>query len=163
MKNPSVKRRKNPESEPNIRRIERKDKKGSGNSGYQVHFNRSGITYTRFISDSAYGGKEAALHEARLIRGEVEQTMPPSKNGAGRKGPSKSNTGNMGVSLTVGTLRSGKKFLYVEATVRVEKGVAKNKKFRVNGYNLQDSINEAVEWRENVLAQRRLLESEERT
>ena len=89
--------RTNPDSELNIKRIDsrKKKKSGGGTHGFQVYFNRNYVEYTRLFSDGINGGKEAARLEARNFRSILEQAIPPSRAGAGRTGPSQSNTGHM--------------------------------------------------------------------
>jgi hypothetical protein len=158
-------RRTNPDSELNIKRIDsQKNKKsGGGTHGFQVYFRRGNVEYTRLYSDGINSGKEAARLEARNFRPILEQAIPPSRAGAGRSGPSRSNTGYMGISITSAPLKSGEKTLYVEATVRIEKGVPKNNKFPVGEQPLAVVIQEALAWRNRLLEERLRREAEKST
>ena len=157
--------RTNPDSELNIKRIDswKNKKSGGGTHGFQVYFNRSYVEYTRLFSDGINGGKEAARLEARNFRSILEQAIPPSRAGAGRTGPSQSNTGHMGISITSSPLKGGEKTLYVEATVRIEKGKAKNNKFPVGERPLAEVIQEALAWRNQLLEERIRREAEKST
>lgn len=155
-------RRTNPDSELNIKRIDSKNKKGGGGThGFQVYFRRGNVEYTRLYSDGINGGKEAARLKARNFRPILEQSIPPSRAGAGRSGPSRSNTGHMGISITSSPLKGVEKTLYVEATVRIEKGVPKNNKFQVGERPLADAIREALAWRNQLLEERLRREAQE--
>ena len=156
-------RRINPDSELNIKRIDSKKKKtGGGTHGFQVYFGRSDVEYTRLFSDGVYGGKEAARLEARNFRPILEQAIPPSRAAAAaRTGPARSNTGHMGISITSDPLKSGEKTLYVEASVRIEKGTSKNRQFRVGERPLAEVIQEALAWRNQLLEDRKRREDEE--
>ena len=148
--------RTNPDSELNIKRIDsrKKSRNGGETHGFQVYFNRSNIEYTRFFADLINGGKESARLAARTFRETLSASIPPSRNGPCRSGPAKSNTGRMGISFTEEPLKSGKTTLYVQATARIENGVSKNRKFRVGSRHLDEVIQEAVSWRNEVLAER---------
>ena len=63
-----VKKRANPDSEQNIRRIDTKARAKKQTHGFQVHFLRGGDTVTRLFSDNGYGGKEGARRAARKFR-----------------------------------------------------------------------------------------------
>ena len=149
--------RTNPDSEENIRRIDSIGRRaGSGGThGFQVHFNRSRTNYTRLFSDAPSGGKEKARKFAREFREVLREAIPNSKNGPARVGPSRSNTGHMGVSITGATANSSSGTLLVEATVRIAKGKAVNKKFQVRDFaELRSVIRQAVAWREALLQER---------
>jgi hypothetical protein len=61
-------RRPNPQSESNIRRIDTKAKAKKQTHGFQVHFLRGITAVTKMFSDSIYGGKKAALRAARTFK-----------------------------------------------------------------------------------------------
>lgn len=139
----------NPDSETNIRRIDTK-----ATHGFQVHFDRKGTIYTKFFSDVGCGGKEKAREEARKFRDELKDKIPASTTGIPAwTGQARSNTGKMGVSFTK-EIRDGREVQIVQATVRTEKGVSMNRKFRSPGNNLDKAIQLAVEWRNGVIAER---------
>ncbi|MFL6590855.1 MAG: hypothetical protein ACJ8M4_11865 [Chthoniobacterales bacterium] len=94
-----VKKRANPDSEQNIRRIDTKARAKKQTHGFQVHFLRGGDTVTRLFSDNGYGGKEGARRAARKFRKEALGDLPErvfrgpgsAKKSKGRKKPSKGN------------------------------------------------------------------------
>ena len=79
-----MRRRSNPDSEPNIRRIDTKARAKKQTHGFQVHFLRGKNSVTKMFSDSVYGGKEAARRAARAFRGKAM--------GRGGKGKSRKST-----------------------------------------------------------------------
>jgi hypothetical protein len=71
-----VKKRANPDSEQNIRRIDTKARAKKQTHGFQVHFLRGGNTVTRLFSDNGYGGKEGARRAARKFRKSAMGDLP---------------------------------------------------------------------------------------
>ena len=71
-----MKKRANPDSEQNIRRIDTKARAKKQTHGFQVHFLRGGDTVTRLFSDNGYGGKEGARRAARKFRKEALGDLP---------------------------------------------------------------------------------------
>ena len=149
--------RTNPDSEDNIRRIDsaRRKSKGGGTHGFQVHFNRSGVNYTRLISDSLSGSKEKARELAREFREVLRSSIPQSLNGPSRLGPARSNTGHMGISISGLPTADNASPLMVQANVRVAKGKPMNKKFYLGNFQeLRAAIQQAINWREEILQAR---------
>jgi hypothetical protein len=71
-----VKKRANPDSEQNIRRIDTKSRAKKQTHGFQVHFLRGGNTVTRLFSDNGHGGKEGARRAARKFRKSAMGDLP---------------------------------------------------------------------------------------
>jgi hypothetical protein len=71
-----MRRRPNPESEANIRRIDTKARAKKQTHGFQVHFLRGNEVVTKMFSDSIYGGKEAARRAARKFKRGVMRRLP---------------------------------------------------------------------------------------
>ena len=71
-----MRRRPNPESEANIRRIDTKARAKKQTHGFQVHFLRGSEVVTKMFSDSIYGGKEAARRAARKFKRGVMRRLP---------------------------------------------------------------------------------------
>jgi hypothetical protein len=63
-----MQRRSNPDSEPNIRRIDTKARAKKQTHGFQVHFLRGKNSVTRMFSDSLFGGKGGARRAARKFK-----------------------------------------------------------------------------------------------
>ena len=71
-----MRKRANPDSEQNIRRIDTKPRARKQTHGFQVHFLRAGNTVTRLFSDNGYGGKEGARRAARKFRKSALGDLP---------------------------------------------------------------------------------------
>ena len=154
--------RSNPDSEENIRRIDsaRRTSKGGGTHGFQVHFNRSGVNFTRLVSDSLSGGKEKARELAREFREVMRSSIPQSLSGPSRLGPSRSNTGYMGISISGLPTTDGTSALMMQANVIVAKAKPLNKKFYLRNFlELRAAIEQAITWRDEILQARAESES----
>jgi hypothetical protein len=71
-----MKKRANPDSEENIRRIDTKARAKKQTHGFQVHFLRGGDTITRLFSDNGHGGKEGARRAARKFKKSAVGNLP---------------------------------------------------------------------------------------
>ncbi len=71
-----MKKRANPDSEANIRRIDSKSRAKKQTHGFQVHFLRGREAVTRMFSDTVYGGKELARRAARKFKREAMRDLP---------------------------------------------------------------------------------------
>jgi hypothetical protein len=71
-----MRKRANPDSEQNIRRIDTKPRARKQTHGFQVHFLRGGETVTRLFSDNGYGGKEGARRAARKFKRSAMGDLP---------------------------------------------------------------------------------------
>jgi len=74
-----MRRRPNPDSEANIRRIDTKARAKKQTHGFQVHFLRGNEAVTKMFSDSIYGGKEAARRAARKFKRSAMRRLPRRK------------------------------------------------------------------------------------
>src|SRR3954467_12840678 len=88
-----MRRRPNPQSESNIRRIDTKAKARKQTHGFQVHFLRGSTAVTKMFSDSVYGGKEAARRAARKFKkSAIAQAGREAARGGGKKTSSRKKT-----------------------------------------------------------------------
>jgi hypothetical protein len=71
-----MRRRSNPDSEPNIRRIDTKARAKKQTHGFQVHFLRGKNAVTRMFSDSLFGGKNGARRAARKFKHTAQDRHP---------------------------------------------------------------------------------------
>ncbi len=71
-----MKKRANPDSEANIRRIDSKPRAKKQTHGFQVHFLRGAEAVTKMFSDTIYGGKEAARRAARKFKKSAMADLP---------------------------------------------------------------------------------------
>ena len=72
-----MRRRSNPLSERNIKRIDTKPGALKQTHGFQVCISRDGGLLTKHFSDSLHGGTKGALKKARAYRDELMADMPP--------------------------------------------------------------------------------------
>jgi hypothetical protein len=72
-------RRPNPDSEANIRRIDTKARAKKQTHGFQVHFLRGDRVVTKMFSDKVWGGKKAARRAARKFRRTALRRLPRRK------------------------------------------------------------------------------------
>ena len=71
-----MKKRANPDSEANIRRIDSKSRAKKQTHGFQVHFLRGSEAVTKMFSDTVYGGKELARRAARKFKRDSMRDLP---------------------------------------------------------------------------------------
>ncbi|MEP6809289.1 MAG: hypothetical protein ABI992_03530 [Chthoniobacterales bacterium] len=71
-----MRKRANPDSEPNIRRIDSKARATKQTHGFQVHVLRGSTVVTRMFSDTVYGGKESARKAARKFKRSTVSDLP---------------------------------------------------------------------------------------
>jgi hypothetical protein len=71
-----MRKRPNPDSESNIKRIDTKPRAKKQTHGFQVHFLRGSQIVTKMFSDAIYGGKEAARRAARKHRRSILGNLP---------------------------------------------------------------------------------------
>lgn len=71
-----MRKRANPDSEPNIRRIDSKARAKKQTHGFQVHFLRGREVVTKMFSDTIFGGKESARRAARKFKRAAKLKLP---------------------------------------------------------------------------------------
>ncbi len=76
-----MRRRPNPDSEANIRRIDTKPRAKKQTHGFQVHFLRGTAVLTKMFSDTLYGGKDAARRAARSFRRTAARDLVAPRTG----------------------------------------------------------------------------------
>src|SRR5438552_18725798 len=74
-----MRRRPNPDSEANIRRIDTRARAKKQTHGFQVHFLRGDRVVTKMFSDGLYGGKEGARRAARKFKRTILRRLPRRK------------------------------------------------------------------------------------
>ena len=102
-----------------------------------------------------YKGKAKALNAAKRYRNKLVKDMAKWEKPLWRiKRTSRTNTGELGVSLTQYATNSGKKRKVITVTVRSELGKAVNRKFSVHKLGYDKAVKQAVAWRRKVLGER---------
>jgi hypothetical protein len=81
VKGSGMRKRPNPDSEANIRRIDTKRKAKKQTHGFQVHLLRGEQAITKLFSDNAYGGKEGARRAARKFKRTALADLPDRSQG----------------------------------------------------------------------------------
>ncbi len=71
--------------------ISRLDQESVSTHGWQVRFQRKGVRYGRFFSDSVWGSRDSALARARQFRDRL--LARAERSGRGRSASSRSHTG----------------------------------------------------------------------
>ena len=112
-----MKKRVNPDSEANIRRIDSKPKAKKQTHGFQVHFLRGTQAVTKMFSDAIHGGKESARRAARKFRKSAMGELPerifrgPLKEltGGARKSKGRSTATSKGTRTTATKRTSSKR------------------------------------------------------
>ncbi len=144
------KRTRNKQSVKNIKRID-----STKTHGWQVHVRRGGRLRTKLFSDRIHKGKTKALTAAKKYRDDLVDEMAKFAKPLWRiKRTARTNTGELGVSQTHYTNRSGKKRKVITVTVRSELGKAVNRKFSVDKLGYDEAVKQAVSWRNKVLRAR---------
>lgn len=149
-------RTRNPESLPNIRRIDTPPSRKRQTHGFQVHVKRQFAEYTKHFSDAVYGSKQDAREAAIFYRDGLLNRLSFSYKELGYNTVTHSNTGHSGISHTAQT--SGKvkqrQLPCFSVAVRSTSGRVENTHFfydpeQPGGY--EAALGEAVNWREDKL------------
>ena len=138
--------RKNPRR--NISRIECASTSGNLNCGWEVRIMRRGKKIERYFADNAFGGKLAALRQAKICRNELEQELNPYTVRELAKRPSKRNTsGVVGVRMTYRKdVRGDYEYTYYfwVAQWTDGKGRRKTRSFAIDKYGDENAFQKAL-------------------
>ncbi len=150
-------KRTNPQSRPNIKRIDTAEDAAKQSHGWQVYISRQGKVYTRHFSDSKWRSKRAALKAAIADRDTMLAKLPPSYRTLGYQTKARSNTGHVGISESTRAMAKSTRS-HIIATVRAEEGTVMTKTIPFDSKQKKaraEAIAEAVEWRAKHLRTRR--------
>lgn len=159
-------RKKNPDSEENITRVDKASSTSGGSThGFQVRFVRGDKRYSKFFSDSKFGGKEGAREQARAYRDMAEPHVPerldrrPSQRSSNTARSSNTRNKNnksgvVGIHFQRKKKVDGSETLYVVAVAAPAPLKQISKYFRVGTRQIQEVMEEAVQWRQVVLDER---------
>lgn len=134
---------------PNIRRID-----GPKSYGYQVHVERDGKVITKLFSDSRYPSRKAARRAAIEYRDQVLAEAPKPRNRLGYRTVAHSNTGEVGISLTYMSRRTGNRVPYLTVSASPSPGKMVGRKFSIEKLGYEQAMEQAKAWRADVLAKR---------
>jgi hypothetical protein len=150
-----MRQRSNPLSERNIKRIDTKPGSVKQTHGFQVCISKNGALHTKHFSDSVCGGTKNALKAARSYRDQFLADMPPLEaSRIAHTANVKNKSGHVGISYRSYKTTKGKKVNLLTASVRAEKGRTVSKVFRYTKEDHGSVLQEALAYREAILAQR---------
>ena len=145
----------NAKKDEEMKGISRISSKKSG-YGWYVRTYLNGKTFSKFFSDSKYGGKKRALKFAKKAKSFAELQLKPYRStGSTTNRPlikrSKNNsTGVIGVSFTKKKMQNGNTYCYFMVNWR-EDGKSKNTSFSCNKYGKKEAFKRAVQLRDKMM------------
>ena len=119
--------------------------------GWYVRVYRNKKTYSKFISDSKFGGKEKALEMAILEKGELSKMINaiPKKSTKRRvvTNDRRNTTGVLGVSRTSKKASNGKSYECYSVSWRPQPKVQKSTSFSIKKYGEEKALALAIQLR----------------
>ena len=150
-----MRRRSNPLSERNIKRIDTRPDAAKQTHGFQVCISRDGGLHTKHFSDSLFGGIKGSLKAARAYRDEMLSQMSPLEASRIAHTTNKKNkSGHVGISYRKYKTAKGKVTRLIAVSVRAEKGRTVSKVYRYTKQDHDKVLQEAIEFREQMLLER---------
>ena len=150
-----MRRRSNPLSERNIKRIDTRTDAAKQTHGFQVCISRNGSLHTKHFSDSLFGGTKGSLKAARIYRDDMLGEMPEIEaSRIAHTQNAKNKSGHVGISYRKYKTAKGKVTRLIAVSVRAEKGKTLTRVFRYNKEDHDEVLNEAIAFREQVLNER---------
>jgi hypothetical protein len=150
-----MRRRSNPLSERNIKRIDTRPDAAKQTHGFQVCISREGGLHTKHFSDSLFGGLKGSLKAARAYRDEMLGTMSPLEaSRIAHTANKKNKSGHVGISYRKYKTAKGKVTRLIAVSVRAEKGRTVSKVYRYTKEDHDAVLSEAIEFREKLLLDR---------
>jgi hypothetical protein len=150
-----MRRRSNPLSERNIKRIDTRPDAIKQTHGFQVCISRNGGLHTKHFSDSLYGGIKGSQKKARAYRDEMLASMPPLEaSRIAHTTNAKNKSGHVGISYRKYKTAKGKTTRLIAVSVRAEKGKTVSRVFRYTKETHDKLLQEAIAFREKLLIDR---------
>lgn len=150
-----MRRRSNPLSERNIKRIDTRSDASKQTHGFQVCISRNGSLHTKHFSDSLYGGTKGALKVAREYRDQLLGEMPEIEaSRIAHTTNAKNKSGHVGISYRKYKTAKGKVTRLIAVSVRAEKGKTVSRVYRYTKETHDEVLAEAISFREDLLQQR---------
>ena len=150
-----MRRRSNPLSERNIKRIDTRADAAKQTHGFQVCISRNGSLHTKHFSDSLFGGTKGAQKAARAYRDEMLADMPEIEaSRIAHTQNAKNKSGHVGISYRKYKTAKGKLTRLIAVSVRAEKGKTLTRVFRYDKNDHDQVLDEAIAFRERVLQER---------
>ncbi len=150
-----MRRRSNPLSERNIKRIDTRPDAAKQTHGFQVCISRDGGLHTKHFSDSLFGGIKGSIKAARAYRDTMLADMPPLEASRIAHTTNKKNkSGHVGISYRKYKTAKGKVTRLIAVSVRAEKGRTVSKVYRYTKETHDEVLQEAIAFREKMLLDR---------
>jgi hypothetical protein len=150
-----MRRRSNPLSERNIKRIDTRPEATKHTHGFQVCISRDGSLHTKHFSDSLFGGVKGSLKKARAYRDEMLADMPPLEaSRIAHSSNAKNKSGHVGISYRKYKTTKGKTTRLIAVSVRAEKGKTLSRVYRYTKETKDAVLQEAIAFREDLLNER---------
>jgi hypothetical protein len=150
-----MRRRSNPLSERNIKRIDTRPEATKQTHGFQVCISRDGSLHTKHFSDSLFGGVKGSLKKARAYRDEMLADMPPLEaSRIAHSSNAKNKSGHVGISYRKYKTTKGKTTRLIAVSVRAEKGKTLSRVYRYTKETKDAVLQEAIAFREDLLNER---------
>jgi hypothetical protein len=124
-----------------------------------VHVERDGKVITKHFADSRYASPAQARKAAMAFRDQILAEVPPPANRRGFRTVAHSNTGEVGISLTYMTRRSGERKPYITVSASPAPGKMVGRKFSIERYGYEGAVAAAKAWRAEVLMLRAKVET----
>lgn len=150
-----MRRRSNPLSERNIKRIDTRTDASKQTHGFQVCISRNGSLHTKHFSDSLYGGTKGAQKVAREYRDQLLGEMPEIEaSRIAHTTNAKNKSGHVGISYRKYKTAKNKVTRLIAVSVRAEKGKTVSRVYRYTKENHDEVLAEAIAFREELLQKR---------
>jgi hypothetical protein len=150
-----MRRRSNPLSERNIKRIDTRSDASKQTHGFQVCISRNGSLHTKHFSDSLYGGTKGALKVAREYRDQLLGEMPEIEaSRIAHTTNAKNKSGHVGISYRKYKTAKNKVTRLIAVSVRAEKGKTVSRVYRYTKDTHDEVLAEAIAFREDLLQKR---------
>ena len=147
-----MRRRQNPLSERNIKRIDTRPDSLKQTHGFQVCISRNGSLHTKHFSDSLYKGMKGSLKAARAYRDQILAEMPEIEaSRIAHSHNAKNKSGHVGISYRKSKNAKGKLVRHIAVSVRAERGKTVSRVYAYTKENHDQKLAEAIAFREEML------------
>lgn len=150
-----MRRRSNPLSERNIKRIDTRPDAAKQTHGFQVCISRHGKLHTKHFSDSLFGGLKGSLKAARTYRDQMLAEMPEIEaSRIAHSHNAKNKSGHVGISYRKTKNAKGRIVRHIAVSVRAERGKTVSRVYAYTKETHDEVLAEAIAFREEMLRQR---------
>ncbi len=147
-----MRRRSNPLSERNIKRIDTRPDASKQTHGFQVCISRHGKLHTKHFSDSLFGGMKGSLKAARAYRDQMLAEMPEIEaSRIAHSHNAKNKSGHVGISYRKTKNAKGRIVRHIAVSVRAERGKTVSRVYAYTKETHEQVLAEAIAFREEML------------